>query len=175
MQKRLEDNRWARGIQQIMCRWVSGLNQQQTISPPLLLNTVGGNSMFKNSKKQGDAGLGQAIAYFTMLGYDIALPLTDSADWDLIVEMEDGLKRVQVKTSSQITDTNVMKFNCDVKGGNKTFNKPSKKIQDQKWELIFLHHLITGKQALIPKEILVTKGQINLGSSQCKYKNYMLN
>ena len=53
--------------------------------------------MFKNSKKQGDAGLGQAIAYFTMLGYDIALPLTDSADWDLIAEMDDGLKRVQVK------------------------------------------------------------------------------
>ena len=53
--------------------------------------------MFKNSKKQGDAGLGQAIAYFTMLGYDIALPLTDSADWDLIVEMDDLLKRVQVK------------------------------------------------------------------------------
>ena len=131
--------------------------------------------MFKNSKKQGDAGLGQAIAYFTMLGYDIALPLTDSADWDLIVEMDDGLKRVQVKTSSQITDTNVMKFNCDVKGGNQSFNKPSKKIQDQQWELIFLHHLVTGKQALIPKKVLVTKGQINLGSSQCKYKEFYIN
>ena len=54
--------------------------------------------MFKNSKKQGDAGLGQAIAYFTSQGYDVSLPLTDSADWDLIVEMESGLKRVQVKT-----------------------------------------------------------------------------
>jgi hypothetical protein len=131
--------------------------------------------MFKNSKKQGDAGLGQAIAYFTMKGYDIALPLTDSADWDLIVEMEDGLKRVQVKTSSQITNTGVMKFNCDVKGGNMSFNKPAKTIQQQGWELIFLHHLVTNKQALIPKEVLVTKGQINLGSSQCKYKDFMIN
>jgi hypothetical protein len=130
--------------------------------------------MFKNSKKQGDAGLGQAIAYFTMLGYDIALPLTDSADWDLIVEMEDGLKRVQVKTSSQLSSTGVMKFNCDVKGGNMSFSKPAKTIQQQQWELIFLHHLVTGKQALIPKEVLVTKGQINLGSSQCKYKDFMI-
>ena len=130
--------------------------------------------MFKNSKKQGDAGLGQAIAYFTMKGYDIALPLTDSADWDLIVEMEDGLKRIQVKTSSQISKSGIMKFNCDVKGGNQSFNKPSKKIQEQQWEFIFLHHLVTGKQALIPKEALTTKGQINLGSSQCKYKDFMI-
>ena len=131
--------------------------------------------MFKNSKKQGDAGLGQAIAYFTMKGYNIALPLTDSADWDLIVEMEDGLKRVQVKTSSQLTKTGVMKFNCDVKGGNRSFNKPAKTIQEQSWELIFLHHLVTNKQALIPKEALLTKAQINLGSSQCKYKNFIIN
>jgi hypothetical protein len=132
--------------------------------------------MFKNSKKQGDAGLGQAIAYFTMKGYDIALPLTDSADWDLIVEVEGVLKRVQVKTSSQITETNVMKFNCDVKGGNQSFKQTNKKsIQDQQWDLIFLHHLVTGKQALIPKEVLTTKGQINLGSSQCKYKDYIIN
>ena len=131
--------------------------------------------MFKNSKKQGDAGLGQAIAYFSMKGYDIALPLTDSADWDLIVEMEDGLKRVQVKTSSQLSETGVMKFNCDVKGGNRSFKQSNKKlIPDQKWELIFLHHLITNKQALIPKEALTTKGQINLGSSQCKYKDFMI-
>lgn len=131
--------------------------------------------MFKNSKKQGDAGLGQATAYFTMLGYDIALPLTDSADWDLIVEMDDGLKRVQVKTSSQITETGIMMFNCDVKGGNRTGTKPPKTIQQQQWDFIFLHHLVTGKQALIPKAAITAKGQINLGSNQCKYKDFMIN
>ena len=130
--------------------------------------------MFKNSKKQGDAGLGQAIAYFTAKGYDVALPLTDSADWDLIVELEDGLKRVQVKTSSQLSATGIMKFNADVKGGNQSFKRTNAKlIPDQKWELIFLHHLVTGKQALIPKEALTTKGQINLGGN--KYNEFLLN
>ncbi len=130
--------------------------------------------MFKNSKKQGDAGLGQAIAYFTSKGYDVALPLTDSADWDLIVELEDGLKRVQVKTSSQLTETGIMKFNADVKGGNQSFKRTNAKmIPDQNWELIFLHHLVTGKQALIPKEALTTKGQINLGGN--KYNEFLLN
>lgn len=129
--------------------------------------------MFKNSKKQGDAGLGQAIAYFTSKGYDVALPLTDSADWDLIVEVDGELKRVQVKTSSQLEESGIMKFNADVKGGNMSFNKPAKTIQQQGWDLIFLHHLVTGKQALIPKEILTTKGQINIGGK--KYSEYLIN
>jgi hypothetical protein len=126
--------------------------------------------MFKNSKKQGDAGLGQAIAYFTSQGYDVALPLTDSADWDLIVEIENGLKRVQVKTSSQLTESGVERFEASVKGGNQSFST-SKKIADQNWDLIFLHHLITKKQALIPKEKLTTNNQINLSK---KYEIFVL-
>jgi len=126
--------------------------------------------MFKNSKKQGDAGLGQAIAYFTMQGYDVALPLTDSADWDLIVEIDGELKRVQVKSSSQMRN-DIMIFDAAVKGGNKTEKSSCKTIQQQQWDLIFLHHLITGKQALIPKESLTTGGQINLGE---KYKEFLL-
>ena len=105
--------------------------------------------MFKNSKKQGDAGLGQAIAYFTMKGYDVALPLTDSADWDLIAEIDGALKRVQIKTSSQISESGTMMFNANVNGGNQTA-VTKKLIPEQQWDLIFLHHLVTGKQALIP-------------------------
>jgi len=131
--------------------------------------------MFKNSKKQGDAGLGQAIAYFTMKGYEVAIPLTDSADWDLIVETEDGLKRVQVKTSSQMSESGIMKFNCGVKGGNRSFNKPTKTIQEQQWDLLFLHHLVTHKQVLIPKQALTTKDQINIGTNQCKYEDFYIN
>jgi hypothetical protein len=125
--------------------------------------------MYRNSKKQGDAGLGQALAYFTKLGYEVAIPLTDSADWDLIVEIEGVLKRVQVKTSSQLRN-NVEIFQADVKGGNKT-SSTKKSIQDQDWDLIFPYHIVTEKRALIPKESLNTKGQINLGN---KYYEYVL-
>lgn len=129
--------------------------------------------MFKNSKKQGDAGLGQAIAYFTSKGHDVALPLTDSADWDLIVEIEGELKRVQVKTSRQLKENGTMIFNCDVKGGNRSFSKPAKTIQHQSWDLLFLHHIISGKQAVIPKEALLgTKSQVNLGGS--KYDEFLI-
>lgn len=128
--------------------------------------------MFKNSKKQGDAGLGQAIAYFTMKGYDVALPLTDSADWDLIVEIDGTLKRVQVKTSTSFDKQGTMKFEAAVRGGNKTSTNSSvKRIQDQNWDVIFLCHLVTGKSALIPKDKLETSNQINLGK---KYEEFFI-
>jgi hypothetical protein len=129
--------------------------------------------MFRNSKKQGDAGLGQAIAYFTMKGHDVALPLTDSADWDMIVEINGSLKRVQVKTSSQLSKSGVMKFNANVNGSN-MWSQTKKTIQQQSWDFLFLHHLITGKQALIPKEALSsTGGQVNLGGK--KYNEFIIN
>lgn len=126
--------------------------------------------MFKNSKKQGDAGLGQAIAHFTMKGYNVAIPLTDSADWDLIVEIDNVLKKVQVKSGTQMLPSGVERFEASVKGGNKS-SSSNKTIQEQDWDLLFLHHLITGKQALIPKAALTTTGCINLGD---KYKEYFL-
>lgn len=52
----------------------------------------------KNTKIQGSIGLGQAIACFTKLGYIVSVPLNDSQDYDLIVEIDNRLYKVQVKT-----------------------------------------------------------------------------
>lgn len=57
---------------------------------------------FTNSKKQGDWGLGRAIAYFTLNEYTVSLPLTESQDYDLVVDKKSLLK-VQVKTTEQIS------------------------------------------------------------------------
>jgi hypothetical protein len=128
--------------------------------------------MFKNSKKQGDAGLGRAIAYFTSQGYDVAVPLTDSADWDLIVEINGELKKVQVKTSSQLTKYGVMAFNTKVTGGNKSGSKPSKFLKDQSWDLLYLYHLVTKKHALIPKDCIESCDLISVGGK--KYNEFLL-
>ena len=40
----------------------------------------------KNTKEQGNIGLGVAIQYFTQNLYTVSLPLNDSQDYDLIVE-----------------------------------------------------------------------------------------
>ena len=54
----------------------------------------------KNTKIQGSIGLGQAIAYFTKMGYIVSLPLNDSQDYDLIIDIQDILYKVQVKTTT---------------------------------------------------------------------------
>lgn len=50
-----------------------------------------------NSKQKGNIGIGEAIAYFCKLGYTVSIPLNDSQDYDLIVDIDGFLNKVQVK------------------------------------------------------------------------------
>lgn len=52
------------------------------------------------TQHKGDIAVSQAIASFTKIGYDVSLPLTESASYDLIVDTGKALKRVQVRYSS---------------------------------------------------------------------------
>lgn len=52
------------------------------------------------TQRKGDLATAQAIATFTRLGYDVLIPITESAAYDIVVDAPDGLKRVQVKYSS---------------------------------------------------------------------------
>lgn len=52
------------------------------------------------TQRKGDIATAQAIATFTRMGYDVSIPVTESAKYDLIVDTPDGLKRVQVKYTS---------------------------------------------------------------------------
>jgi hypothetical protein len=49
------------------------------------------------TQKKGDIGVTQAIATFTRMGYDVAIPITESAAYDLIIDDGDRLYRVQVR------------------------------------------------------------------------------
>jgi hypothetical protein len=126
--------------------------------------------MYKNSKKQGDAGLGNAISYFTQLGITVALPLTDSQDYDLIIEIDGILKKVQVKTGTTYArNSNSPIIYAAVSGGNKSGDYTSKSISSQNWDLIYCWHITENKRYLIPKGELSTNGQINLGSKYAKF------
>jgi hypothetical protein len=62
-----------------------------------------GNRYFpdvRDTQKKGDMAVAQAIATFTRLGHDVAVPITESASYDLIVDCDEGLKRVQVRYTS---------------------------------------------------------------------------
>ena len=54
----------------------------------------------RTTQRKGDVATSQAVASFTALGWDVAIPLTESAAYDLVVDDGDGLHRVQCKFTS---------------------------------------------------------------------------
>lgn len=49
------------------------------------------------TQRKGDIAVAQAIATFTRLGYDVSLPITESAAYDIILDVEGTIARVQVR------------------------------------------------------------------------------
>lgn len=93
--------------------------------------------MFKNTKKQGDWGLGIAIAYFVEQGHTVSLPLTDSQDYDLIVDIDNKLQRIQVKTTTHKAKSGNYRVSFTTKGGNKTCST-IKQLNKKAVEFIFV-------------------------------------
>ncbi len=56
----------------------------------------------RDTQRKGDIGVTQAIATFTRLGFDVALPVTESAAYDILVDDGLGVHRVQVRYCSGV-------------------------------------------------------------------------
>ena len=56
--------------------------------------------VFSTNKEKGHSSLGIAIAYYSSNGYTVSIPLNDTQDYDLIVDKDDNLKKVQVKSTA---------------------------------------------------------------------------
>jgi hypothetical protein len=120
----------------------------------------------KNSKKQGDVGLGIAIAYFTTQGYTVSIPLTDSQAYDLLVD--DGvIRRVQVKTTTQKNEYGSYLVEMRTLGGNQSFNYV-KKFDPTAVDWIFIV-TAEGQKYLIPVEGFTGRSSITVGK---QYKEF---
>ena len=125
----------------------------------------------KNTKQQGNIGLGSAIQYFSQKLYTISLPLNDSQDYDLVVEDFDGtLKKVQVKTSTQLNEYGTYSVNLRVLGGNSKSNYVHKKGTEIIYDWLFIL-CDNGDRYLIPKDIIKDlKSTITVGKLYQEYK-----
>lgn len=106
----------------------------------------------KNSKKQGDVGLGVMIGWLTAKGYTVSIPLTDSQDYDLVVEMEHELKKVQVKTTTQQNNKSEH-YLVDLRtnGGNRTGTGKTKYFDECEVDLLMIL-ASNGDKYMIPKD-----------------------
>ena len=56
----------------------------------------------RSTQRKGDIAKSKAISTFTVRGWDVSLPLTESAPYDLVVDIDGKFYRVQCKYSSSV-------------------------------------------------------------------------
>jgi dsDNA-binding SOS-regulon protein len=100
-------------------------------------------SVMRTTQRKGDVAVSQAIARFTKMGYDVALPLTESAAYDLIIDTADGLKRIQVRYSGA-REVALRRIHSNSKG----YVVKKTKADAYDWLYIFKN---TGEEYLIKK------------------------
>ena len=115
--------------------------------------------MFKSNKEKGNAGLGIAIAYYSTNGYTVSIPLNDTQDYDLIVDKNNVLKKVQVKATSCKTKYN--KYQVALKSCGGTKGETYKTIIDTKIDEVFIV-TDTMEMFIIPIEEIKNKTTLNL-------------
>lgn len=123
--------------------------------------------IFKTNKEKGNSGLGMAIAYFTTNGYTVSVPLNDTQDYDLIVEKEGKLKKIQVKATGCITKNGVYQVGLKSCGGTKGGTYKTLINTDIDYLFVLNKEL---QMYLIPKESILNKTTLNLCEKYEQYK-----
>ena len=95
-------------------------------------------SQYKNSKIQGNVGMGIAIAWFMSAGYDVSIPVTDSQDYDLVIGVGHKLNTVQVKTTYHKNKAGNYEANLRVTGGNRSGTGKVKHFDSQQVDYLFI-------------------------------------
>jgi len=120
----------------------------------------------KNSRKQGDVGLGAAIAYFTLKGITVCIPLTDNQDYDLVIDLN-GLKKIQIKTTYAKAPSGYYIVTLKTCGGNRS-RSSIKSFEKDKVDYVFV---LTedGSCYLIPSSEIETISTMTLNNNCSKF------
>ena len=122
--------------------------------------------VFNTNKEKGNSSLGVAIAYYSSNGYTISIPLNDTQDYDLIVDKNNKLKRIQVKSTG--CKTKYGKYQIALKSCGGTKGRTYKTVIDTNVDELFVVTKDLGMYA-IPIENIKNKSTLNI----CyKYENF---
>ena len=125
---------------------------------------------FSSNKEKGNSGLGMAIAYFSSNGYVVSIPLNDTQDYDLVIEKDGKLAKVQVKATGCKTKNNIYQLSLKSCGGTK--GKTYKTVIETGVELIFILTEIR-EMYLIPKNQIVNSSTLSLCEKYAKFKVFI--
>lgn len=125
--------------------------------------------IFNTNKEKGNTSLGIAIAYYASNGYTVSIPLNDTQDYDLIVDNNNTLKRVQVKSTA--CKTKYGNYQVALKSCGGTKGKTYKTIIETNIDKLFILTEDLKKYILSIEEIN-NKSTLNICK---KYEKYRVN
>lgn len=123
--------------------------------------------LFTTNKEKGNSSLGIAIAYYASNGYIVSIPLNDTQDYDLIVDKDNALKKVQVKSSG--CKTKYGNYQVALKSCGGTKGKTYKTVIETDVDEVFIL-LENSDMYIIPARRIKNKATITMGNIYDKYK-----
>ena len=127
--------------------------------------------LFDTNKHTGNSGLVLAIAYFVGEGYVVSLPLNDTQPYDFIIDTEDGLKKISVKTTRTKTKYGVFCVSLRSCGG--TSGKCYTRVVND--DIDILVAVTSDKEIyVIPKQQIHNRNSLNLGGKYAEYRKMLL-
>jgi hypothetical protein len=121
-----------------------------------------------NTKAQGDVGVALAIAYYTLLGHKVVVPLSDDLRYDLVVDKSGTLVRVQCKTTRHQKPNGTYVVQVATSGGNQSWNKVAKTLSRTETDELFVYSF-DGKCYVFGPEVFDGKKNITLSSDKEEY------
>lgn len=107
-----------------------------------------------------------AIAYFGSNGYTVSIPLNDTQDYDLVVDFDGELKKIQVKASGYKQNND--SFQIQLRTVSGTTRQPYKTVKDTDIDYLFCL-CGDGTMYLIPRNKIINKTALNLTKNKSKF------
>lgn len=120
------------------------------------------------TKEKGDLAAAHAIGYFMSNGYEVCLPIGDKRPYDLVVEQDGKLLRVQIKYAGYYNGDKKYKAALRTMGGNQSYHV-AKKYQDSDFDLLFVY-VENGRKFVIPWNQLTIRNSLAIEAG--KYACY---
>ena len=115
-----------------------------------------------NTKRKGSLAVGKAISHFASKGITVLIPISDCDKYDLAVDQEGIIKRVQCKYSNDKIRSGAFMIDLRTFGGfrDKTYHT---KYLDNDFDYLFIY-CSNGNEYLIPAEKVSGKSQLAVGA-----------
>ncbi|HEX4774152.1 MAG TPA: group I intron-associated PD-(D/E)XK endonuclease [Candidatus Saccharimonadales bacterium] len=123
------------------------------------------------TKEKGDIALGHAVSHYLSNGYEVCLPIGDKRPYDLVIEKDGLLERVQVKYGGFYpSKNNTCRVGLRVTGGNQSYNY-ARAYSDDAFDILFVY-TARGQKYALPWSKVVVRNELFIEHS--KYREYLI-